>query len=136
MKIQGCLFSAYRVLLRFYPPAFRQRFAAEMLEIAGAAEPSDWPLIFGDTGVAIVRCWIEGTHSASVETEPTAYVPIGESQISVARMLPGMVLAGAILAGLFYVNNRWPPPCPDQIRTHASRNAVTGLTFAARRAGM
>lgn len=136
--MKRCLFFTYRVLLQLYPPAFRQRFAAEMLEIAGAVEPGDWPMMFSDTGVAIVRCWIEGTHSTAVLTQPNAYVPIGESRINPVRLLSGLVLAIGILAGLCYVNDRWPPPpiCRPVGEHHASRSAVTGSTFAARRAGI
>jgi|SRR5579864_97626 len=138
MKIQRYLFVAYRVMLHFYPPAFRQRFGPEMLEIAEAAEPSEWPLIFSDTGVSIVRCWMEGTHSTVVLTELDAYYPIGESRMSPARWVQGLALSVGILAGLCYVNNRWPPPppCARYGEIHASRNAVTGSTFAARRAGI
>ena len=55
MSARLCLLWAYRCLLQLYPPAFRKRFAVEMLELAEAAEPREWPLIFGDTSVAIVR---------------------------------------------------------------------------------
>jgi hypothetical protein len=136
MNIQRCMFAAYRLLLQLYPPAFRQRFAAEMLQIAREAESSEWPLIFGDTGVAIIRCWMEGTHSTVALAEPNPYVPIGEFHISAARLLPGLVLAIGLLAGLCYANNVWPTPCSGHVKIHASRNAVTGSTFAARRAGI
>ncbi|MGA7907635.1 MAG: hypothetical protein WCA16_09545 [Candidatus Sulfotelmatobacter sp.] len=62
MTARGGVLLGYRVLLQLYPAAFRKRFAPEMLQVAEAAEPAEWPLIFGDTGVAIVRCWMEGTH--------------------------------------------------------------------------
>jgi hypothetical protein len=52
MSTRLCLLWAYRCLLQLYPPAFRKRFAVEMLELAEAAEPREWPLIFGDTSVA------------------------------------------------------------------------------------
>jgi hypothetical protein len=45
---------AYRCLLRLYPPAFRERFATEMLELAGEAEVAEWPLITdGDLGAGV-----------------------------------------------------------------------------------
>jgi hypothetical protein len=72
MTAQRCLLGAYRVLLQFYPPAFRRRFAEEMLELAEAAELGEWPLIFGDTSVGIVRCWMDGGRVASAVAEPNA----------------------------------------------------------------
>jgi len=59
MNTRLCLLRAYRCLLQLYPPGFRKRVAVEMLELAEAAEPNEWALIFGDTGLAIVRCWLQ-----------------------------------------------------------------------------
>jgi len=115
MNIQSCVLYAYRLLLVLYPPSFRRRFAAEMLELAAAAEPSEWPLIFGDTSVAIVRCWLEGTHSTAALAESNAYVPLRESPISAFVFLPGLVLSIVTIAGLSYVNYKWPPPCANGV---------------------
>lgn len=115
MTLQRGFLFAYRLLLEFYPPAFKRRFGAEMLELAEACEPNEWPLMFGDTSVAIVRCWIEGTHSTAALTEPNAYVSVGESSVSAFGLLQGLVLTIAILAGIAYVNHRWPPPCPNSL---------------------
>jgi hypothetical protein len=95
---------AYRFLLQLYPPAFRKRFAAEMLELAEAAEPAEWTLILGDTSVAIVRCWLEpiACRSAAVPAGPDAYLALGESSLSTARLFQGLVLSTAILVGLCY----------------------------------
>jgi hypothetical protein len=113
--VRRCCLFAYRLLLQLYPPTFRHRFGAEMIELAEACGPNEWPLIFGDTSIAIVRCWIEGTHSAAVVTEPNAYVPIGESPVKVFGVLRGVVLTVVILASMAYVNHRWPPPCPNSL---------------------
>ncbi len=112
MNLQRGVLAAYQVLLRLYPPAFRRRFAPEMLELAAAAEPAEWPLIFGDTGVAIVRCWLEGSASTAVLAEPNAYVPVGEFRFDASRVMQGLVLSIAIIFGLTYASYRWPPPCP------------------------
>jgi hypothetical protein len=114
MNIRKCFLGAYRVLLAFYPRSFRTRFAPEMLELAAAAEIDEWPLIFGDTSVAIVRCWLQGSHS-TVVAEPNAYVPLRESPLSAFVLLPGLVLSIAIIAGFSYVNYKWPPPCPNGV---------------------
>ena len=114
MNIQSCLLCAYRLMLVCYPPSFRKRFGPEMLELAAAAEPTEWPLILGDTSVAIVRCWLEGSHSTSV-AEPNAYVPLREPPISAFVLLPGLVLSVLIIAGFSYVNYKWPPPCPNGV---------------------
>ena len=113
MNTRNCFLYAYRILLAFYPPSFRRRFAPEMLELAAAAEITEWPLIFGDTSVAIVRCWLQGSHSTAALPEPNAYVPLRESPISAFVLLPGLVLSIVIIAGFSYVNYKWPPPCPN-----------------------
>jgi hypothetical protein len=115
MNIRNCFLYAYRILLVFYPSSFRSRFAPEMLELAAAAELTEWPLIFGDTSVSIVRCWLGGTHSTAAQTEPNAYVPLRESSMSAFVLIPGLALSILIIAGFSYVNYKWPPPCPNGV---------------------
>jgi hypothetical protein len=110
MNRRQCMLGAYRVLLQFYPPAFRNRFGPEMLELAGAAAPAEWPLIFGDTTVGIVRCWIEGRKSTAL-AEPNAYVSLGGSPVRSFGL--GFVLSTVVIVSLAYVGYRWPPPCPS-----------------------
>ena len=107
MDFRRCLLGTYGLLLQLYPPAFRKRFAAEMLELAEAAEPAEWPLIFSDTGVAIVRCWVEGSRSAVAVTEPNAYLTVGESPVSAFGLVRGFVLSLAIVVGLCYASHWW-----------------------------
>jgi hypothetical protein len=111
MNTRQCMLGAYRLMLQFYPPAFRQRFAPEMMELAEAAPPIEWPLIFRDTGVAIVRCWLEGSPSTAVSAEPDAYVPLGGSPVRSFGL--GFVLSTVIIVSLAYVGYRWPPACPS-----------------------
>lgn len=115
MNIRNWLLYTYRILLGFYPPSFRTRFAPEMLELAAAAELTEWPLIFGDTSVAIVRCWLEGTHSTAALGEANAYVPLRESPMRASVFISGLVLSIGIVAGWSYVNYQWPPPCPNGV---------------------
>lgn len=115
----------YRLLLRLYPPAFRARYAPEMLELAEAVSVTDWPLFFCDTSIAIVRCWFEGTHSPGVAAEPIAYLSLDQSPLRPSRILQGMVLFVAILGGLIYLNHRWPPACPLTRYPNASVPADT-----------
>ena|SRR5438270_712152 len=110
MKAQRALLLAYRLLLQLYPPGFRKRFAPEMLELAEAAEPADWLLMFGDTSVAIIRCWLEGSPSIAVAAETNAYRPLGGSPVGALALLQGIVLSIVIIVGLCYSNYRWPPP--------------------------
>ncbi|MGO9519688.1 MAG: hypothetical protein ACLPND_21840 [Candidatus Korobacteraceae bacterium] len=107
MSTRLCLLWAYRCLLQLYPPAFRKRFAVEMLELAEAAEPSEWPLIFGDTSVAIIRCWLEpaATSSTALAAGRDAYLALGESALPASRLLQGLVLSMAIILGLCYVGS-------------------------------
>lgn len=109
MRIQRCVLCTYGLLLRMYPSAFRKRFASEMLELVGAAELREWPLIFADTSVAIVRCWFEGSPSTAALTEPNAYMSLGGS--SLRNLGLGFVLSTAIIAGLAYMGYRSSPPC-------------------------
>ena len=118
MRTRQPLLFAYRRLLQLYPAGFRQRFAAEMLELAEAAEPSEWPLIFGDTIVAIVRSWLEpGTiPSAAVTTGPGEYLSVGESPVKPWRLFQGLALATALPLGACYISTLtvWPlPSYPD-----------------------
>jgi hypothetical protein len=104
MSMRIGLLWAYRFLLQMYPPAFRRRFTPEMLELAEAAEPSEWALIFGDTSLAIVRCWLQpsATSSAAVPAGQDAYLALGESGLTASKVLQGFVLSAAILVGLCY----------------------------------
>jgi hypothetical protein len=120
MNIRKCFLCAYRILLAFYPASFKRRFAPEMLELAAAAEIDEWPLIFGDTSVGVVRCWLEGTHSTAAVAEPNAYVPLRESPIRASVFISGLVLSIAIVAGWSYANSQWPPPCPNGVH-HVTR---------------
>ena len=102
-----CLLFTYRVLLQLYPPAFRRRFAPEMLELAEAAEPAEWPLILGDTSVGIVRCWLEPP-PAGPTVAPSgqdAYLALGGSPLPASRLLQGFVLSMAIIVGLCYAGS-------------------------------
>jgi hypothetical protein len=126
MSTRLCLLWAYRCLLQLYPPAFRKRFAVEMLELAEAAEPREWPLIVGDTSVAIVRCWLQpaGTSSTVVSAGQDAYLALGESGLTSSRLLQGLVLSTAIIVGLFYAGSLGylePPKCHSIAAENVSR---------------
>src|SRR5208282_2713844 len=114
MNFQRFWLSAYRLLLLLYPSAFRKRFALEMLEIAESAEVAEWPLILGDTSVAILRCWFEGSPSTAALAEPNAYLALGESPVRRWGFLQGFVLTLAILVGLCYFSD-WTAyrECPE-----------------------
>ncbi len=107
MSMRRCLLYSYRLLLQLYPCAFRERFAPEMLELAEAAEPGEWPLIFSDTSLAIVRCWLKpaATSSTLVPAGQDAYLALGESGPAPSRLLLGFVLSTAIIAGLCYAGS-------------------------------
>ena len=112
MNTRQYLLGTYRLMLQLYPPTFRRRFASEMLEVAEAVEPAEWPLIFCDTSVAIVRCWIDGSPSTAVLAEPNAYLPVGASALPAFGFLHGLILSTVIILGLLYTGYRWPPSCP------------------------
>jgi hypothetical protein len=105
MTRRRCLLGTYRLLLQLYPPAFRERFGQEMLEIAEDAEPGEWPLIFGDTSLGVVRCWLEGSASTAAVTEPHAYIPLGGAPVWRRGLVVGFVLSMAIFVGLCYFSD-------------------------------
>jgi|SRR5947209_20131216 len=119
-RVRRSFLYAYRALLYLYPSSFKKRFAFEMLQLAESAEPAEWPLIFCDTSLAVVRRWLQGTRSTPALAEAGAYVPLGASRISASVFLPGLVLSIMIITGFAYVNYRWPPPCPNTIH-HVTR---------------
>jgi hypothetical protein len=122
MSMRRLWLRIYDGLLLLYPWRFRRRFAAEMMECAQAAEISEWPLIFADTSVGIVRCWFEGSHSRPVVAESNAYLALGESPVRSLGFIPGFVLSIAILVGWCYVSH-WTacPKCPGTTRASARR---------------
>jgi hypothetical protein len=107
MNIRRCLLLGYRFLLQFYPYAFRERFATEMMALAAEAEPAEWPLILGDTSLAIVRSWLEPSAptSAALPTMRDSYMAIGGSALSASRLFQGLALALIILLGVSYVGS-------------------------------
>ena|ERR1700690_2721399 len=101
-----CLLGVYRFLLLLYPPAFRKRFAPEMLELVAAAELGEWPLILGDTSVALIRCWLEPAATNSAAVPAGAYLALGESALTASRLFQGLALSIAIILGLCYLGSR------------------------------
>jgi hypothetical protein len=126
MNMRRCLLFSYQILLATYPPAFRRRFAAEMLELASSAELSEWPLIFGDTGLAIVRCWLE-TAPADAAVEPAhGYLALGKSALPASRLLQGLVLSTLIFS-LCYFGSLCYRPSPDRNPSVCAQSAQTAL---------
>jgi len=133
MNMRRCLLFSYRILLATYPPAFRRRFAAEMLELASSAELSEWPLIFRDTGLAIVRCWLE-TAARDAAVEPDAahsylFSSLGKSALPASRLLQGLVLSTVILS-LFYFGSLASRPSADRNPSVCVQSAQTASSSA------
>ena len=127
MNMRRCLLFSYQILLATYPPAFRRRFAAEMLELASSAERSEWPLIFGDTGLAIVRCWLQ-TAPADAAVEPAhGYLALGTSALPASRLLQGLVLATVISLSLCYFVSLGYRPGTDQNPSVCVQSAQTAV---------
>ena len=133
MKIRGSLLSAYGLLLRLYPPDFRERFADEMLELAAEADPAEWPLIFGDTMTAILRSWLDATVArlTPVPTGPDAYLALGESRLTPARLLQGFALTVVLILGVYYVTTLRYSELPDS--SDASDCSAVSTVHAPRR---
>ncbi len=106
MNIRRCLMFGYRFLLHLYPYAFRRRFASEMMQLAAEAEPSEWPLIFGDTSLAIVRCWLDPSPpSSTAAPDHDAYLAVGGSALSASRLFQGLALALVLILGFSYLGS-------------------------------
>lgn len=105
--MRRCLLCSYRILLQLYPCAFRQRFASEMLELAEAAAPGEWPLILSDTSLAIARSWLKppAISSTRAPAGQNAYLALGESGLAPSKVLLGFVLSSAIIVGLCYAGS-------------------------------
>jgi hypothetical protein len=117
-EVQRRLLWTYDLLLQLYPPTFRRRFAPEMLELAEAAEPGEWLLIFGDTSLAILRSWLDAAtmDAKPVSAEPDGYLALGESRLAPMRLVQGLVLSVAIILGACYVSSlpfSYLPVYPD-----------------------
>lgn len=99
MNMQRTLVFAYCQLLRLYPAKFRERFGEEMLEIANAAEFSEWPLIFGDTGIAIVRTWMQPCEldPVAIGAVPGHYLSLGECSVKPVKLLQGLGIATIVV---------------------------------------
>lgn len=129
MNMRRCLLFFYQILLATYPPAFRRRFAAEMLELASSAELSEWPLIFGDTGLAIVRCWLETPTDAAIEPDAAhSYLALGKSALPASRLLQGFVLSIVIGLSLYYFGSLGYGPSPDRNPSLCVQRAQTSAT--------
>ena len=129
MNMRRCLLFSYQILLATYPPAFRRRFAAEMLELASSAELSEWPLIFRDTGLAIVRCWLETAPTDADEPDAAhgyLFSSLGKSALPASRLLQGLVLSTVILS-LFYFGSLGSRPSPDRNPSVCAQRAQTAV---------
>jgi hypothetical protein len=138
MTVQGLVLSAYRCLLWLYPSAFRKRFGTEMLQLAEAMEPTDWPLIFKDTCLGILRAWVQvaAADATLLSAEPVSYLGLGESRLTGLRLVQGFVLSVAILVGAWCVDSvpslwRFPeyPDCNDIPAKNASLGEDTSSSF-------
>jgi hypothetical protein len=105
--IRHWLLFGYRFLLYFYPYAFRRRFQTEMMQLAAEAAPGEWPMILGDTSLAIVRSWLEPPSPREIvsPTRPDAYVAVGGSALRTSRLLLGLALSLSIILGLCYAGS-------------------------------
>jgi len=128
MTVQGCLLFAYRCLLWLYPAGFRRRFAAEMVELAEAAEAGEWPLIFSDTSVGVVRSWLQTAKDGAtvVGAEPDGYLALGESPLPALRIVQGFVLSAGIILGACYISSvpsLWRFPDYPNCKAISAKNA-------------
>jgi len=104
--------SLYRLLLKLHPPAFRERFAAEMLWIFDeAAATQGVPRLFADAFVSLLRQWIvrpESWHMPLAAAVPPAagstrffsweHFEFAEQRLPFHRFLQGAVISLGLLS--------------------------------------
>lgn len=91
MNLRLILLFTYREMLRLYPANFKEHFADEMVEIATAARLKEWPLIFCDTGIGVVRSWLFADSSESNGQGVLLQLPT--SAVRPFQLIEGFVLA-------------------------------------------
>ena len=108
MKTHPALLFAYRQLLRLYPPGFKERFSEEMLNIAESADRSEWPLIFGDTGLTIVCTWLqpEKRRLPLAATAPAYYVSLAQPMLKPMKLVGGLGMAALLVLIASYISTR------------------------------
>jgi hypothetical protein len=106
MKLRRCFLFTYRFLLHLYPYGFRHRFASEMMQLAAEADAAEWPFIFSDTGLAVVRSWLEPSASTSAPSSShDEYLAVGGSALTASRLVQGLALALALILGITYLGS-------------------------------
>ena len=126
MKLQQVLLSAYSALLQLYPSSFKKRFAAEMLEVAQAAEPTDWLFFLCDTTASVLQSWLEvATTGATAPAEPDGYLALGDSRLTAARLAQVFVLSVVILLAACYISRLpfWQLPADEDCRAISTQKA-------------
>jgi len=114
MSTRLCLLWAYRCFLQLYPRRSENVLRLRCWSWQKQPKLGNGPLIFGDTSVAIVRCWLQpaGTSSTVVPAGQNAYLVLGESELTAWRLLQGLVLSTAIIVGLCYAGSLGNPELP------------------------
>ena len=106
MKTRPPLLFAYRQLLRLYPPGFKERFGEEMLDIAESADLSEWPLIFGDTSLAIIRTWLQPDKRrlGLATTLPAEYLSLAGPTVKPLKLMGGLGIAALLVVIASYIS--------------------------------
>jgi len=120
MKTHHTLLFAYRQLLRLYPPGFKERFTEEMLDVAESADISEWPLIFGDTSLTIVRTWLqpEKRRLPLTAIAPVNYLSLAEPALKPMKLVGGLGMAALLVVIASYISTRtvWNlPACAHHV---------------------
>jgi hypothetical protein len=132
MNARSGLLFAYRQLLQLYPCSFKERFGAEMLEIAQAASLREWPFIFSDTGAAIIRSWLAGTETSAESVPADGYVQLATFPVKPLKLFEGFALATALVlaASLLSTQTVWNlPSC------HVDNSCAPTVTQVLRQGG-
>jgi D-alanyl-D-alanine carboxypeptidase len=132
--------SLYRMLLNLHPPAFRERFAAEMLWIFDeTATTQGVPRLFADAFVSLVRQWVvrpESWHTPLAAAVPPAagstrffsweHFEFAEQRLPFHRFLQGGVISWGLLSVVWLmagVRGRAPNLLNDSLAMRSSKAA-------------
>jgi D-alanyl-D-alanine carboxypeptidase len=132
--------SLYRLLLRLHPPAFRERFAAEMLWIFDeAAATQGVPPLFADAFVSLLRQWTvrpESWHMPLAAAVPPAagstrffsweHLEFAEQRLPFHRFLQGSVISSGLLSVVWMMaglRGRAPNLLNDSMAMRSSKAA-------------
>lgn len=115
----------YRLLLRLHPPAFRERFAGEMLWVFDQSAVGGGTMrLMTDGCVSLAKQWMAADTVPRKQTAPFQYVPAGS--LSAVHVTQAAVVAILLTLGFFKLLTQ-SVPLPQPPRDFSSRRTAWAL---------